>query len=209
MMIARASTRRHEVGLRLAVGATRGRVLRQMLIESALLTTLGGAAGLVVATITLQLLGAYQLPGGIDINTLDLSLNGWTLVATAGLSLLTGLLCGAVPAWHGSRTDPITTLREHTGSITPSSDARGALVGVQIAISLVLLTGSALFLRGLIRALEMPDGAQPGWSDDGLGEPRPCPLRGPASACLLCGRARAGAIVAGRQRDGLGDDDPQ
>ena len=161
LLIARSAGRRHEVGLRLAVGATRGRVMRQMLIESALLTTLGGAAGLVVATMTLQLLGAYQLPGGIDIETLGLSLNPWTLVATAGLCLLTGLLCGAVPAWQGSRTDPITILREHTRSVSASFGTRGALVGVQIAISLVLLAGSALFLRGLVRALELPMGLNP------------------------------------------------
>ncbi|HUE88046.1 MAG TPA: FtsX-like permease family protein [Vicinamibacterales bacterium] len=161
LLIARSATRRHEVGLRLAVGATRGRVLRQMLIESALLTTLGGAAGLVVAAVTLQLLGAYQLPGGIDIDTLGLSLNRWTLVATGGLSLLTGLLCGAVPAWQGSRTDPITTLRAHTRSASASLGTRDVLVGVQIAISLVLLAGSALFLRGLVRALDMPTGLNP------------------------------------------------
>ncbi len=174
LLIARSAGRRHEVGLRLAVGATRGRVMRQMLIESALLTTLGGVAGLVVATVTLQLLGAYQLPGGIDIETLGLSLNRWTLIATAGLSLVTGLLCGAAPAWQGSRTDPMTTLR---GSPTPgpadgslgrpfltrsgSFGPRGVLVGVQIAISLVLLAGSGLFLRGLVRALDMPTGLNP------------------------------------------------
>ena len=161
LLIARSATRRHEVGLRLAVGATRGRVLRQMLIESALLTTLGGAAGLVVASVTLRLLGAYQLPGGVDIEALGLSINRWTLLATAALSLLTGMLCGAVPAWQGSRTDPITTLREQTRSVSGSFGTRGVLVGVQIAISVVLLAGSALFLRGLVRALELPTGLNP------------------------------------------------
>jgi predicted permease len=161
LLIARSAARRHEVGLRLAVGATRGRVMRQMLIESAVLTTIGGAAGLMVAAVTLRLLGAYQLPGGIDIATLDLSLNRWTLAATAGLSLVTGLLCGAAPAWQGSRTDPVTTLREPSRSVSTSFGPRGVLVGVQIAISLVLLAGSALFLRGLVRALELPTGLNP------------------------------------------------
>jgi putative ABC transport system permease protein len=161
LLIAHSATRRHEVGLRLAVGATRGRVLRQMLIESALLTTLGGVAGLAVASTMLRLLGTYQLPGGVDIETLGLSLNRWTLLATAGLSLVTGLLCGAAPAWQGSRTDPVTTLGEQTRSVSGSFGARGLLVGVQIAISLVLLAGSALFLRGLVRALELPTGLNP------------------------------------------------
>ena len=173
LLIARSAARRQEVGLRLAVGATRGRVMRQMLIESALLTTLGGVAGLIVATVTLQLLGAYQLPGGIDIETLGLSLNRWTLAATAGMSLLTGLLCGAAPAWQGSRTDPIATLRAspvpglpagsagRTGRLSGSFGTRGVLVGAQIAISLVLLTGSGLFLRGLARALDLPTGLDP------------------------------------------------
>jgi predicted permease len=170
LLIARSAGRRQEVGLRLAVGATRGRVMRQMLIESALLTTLGGIAGLGVASATLRLLSAYQLPGGIDIATLGLSLNGWTLAATAGLALLTGLLCGAAPAWQGSRTNPITTLRGmptpglkagSAGGLRRAFDTRGVLVGAQIAISLVLLAGSGLFLRGLVRALDMPTGLNP------------------------------------------------
>jgi predicted permease len=135
-----------------------------MLIESALLTTLGGIVGLAVATMTLQLLGAYQLPGGIDIESLGLSLNRWTLVATAGLSLLTGLLCGAAPAWQGSRTDPLAMLRGPSPSGLAhgvSFGTRGVLVGAQIAISLVLLAGSGLFLRGLVRALDMPTGLNP------------------------------------------------
>jgi putative ABC transport system permease protein len=161
MLIARSAGRQQEVGLRLAVGATRGRVMQQMLIESALLTTLGGVAGLAVATVTLQLLATYQLPGGIEIGALGLSLNRWTLAATAGLSLLTGVLCGAAPAWKGSRTDPLVTLREHTRSVSGSFGPRGLLVGAQIAISLVLLAGSGLFLRGLVRALDLPTGLNP------------------------------------------------
>jgi predicted permease len=173
LLIARSAARRHEVGLRLAIGATPGRVMRQMLIESALLTTLGGTAGLAVAGVTLQLLAAYQLPGGIDIETLGLSLNRWALIATAVLAFLTGLLCGAVPAWQGSRTDPIATLRGspmpglkpgpagHTRSLVGSFGMRGVLVGAQIAISLVLLAGSGLFLRGLVRALDLPTGLNP------------------------------------------------
>jgi putative ABC transport system permease protein len=158
LLLARSAARRHEVGIRLAVGASRGHVARQLIVESLLLAIVGGVAGLVVAATTLRVLSAYQLPGGIGIETLGLSLNRWTLAATAGLSLLTGLLFGGMPAWRASRTDVMITLRDDTRGATAPSRLRGALVAAQVALSLVLLAGSGLFLRSLVHALSVPLG---------------------------------------------------
>ena len=160
LLLARATARRREVGVRLALGAGRVRVIRQMLAESLSLAAAGGALGLGVAAAALRLLGAYELPGGLPIDGLGLTLHLETLLLTAGLSVLTGLLFGAAPAWRASRTDVMVALRDETRGASPRSRLRSTLVGAQVALSLVLLTGSGLFLRSLIEALNVPLGFQ-------------------------------------------------
>jgi predicted permease len=158
LLLARTAARRREVGVRLAIGASRGRVVVQSLAESVVLSLVGGAAGLGVAWIALRILAAYQLPGGIDIADLGLSLSGLTLGVTAVLSLGAGLLFGAAPAWRASRTDVMGTLRSETGGTPPRGGVRSALVTAQVALSLVLLAGSGLFLRSLVHAVAIPLG---------------------------------------------------
>ena len=158
LLLARTTSRRHEVGVRMAIGAQRGDVVRQLLVESLVLAGLGGLAGIVVASATLQLLSAYQLPGGLGINTLGLALDRSSLAAALILTLITGIVFGSAPAWHAARTDVLVTLRDDTRRAAGSTRMRSALVAAQVAVSLVLLTGSGLFLRSLMHALALPTG---------------------------------------------------
>jgi predicted permease len=145
LLLVHAATRRREIGIRLAVGASKARVVRQVLIESLLLAGAGGAAGLLVAGVGLDLLSAYQLPGGLAIDGLDLGVNRSAVAAAAILAVLTGAIFGSAPAWRASRSDVMLALRNESRGSTAGSRLRGALVAVQVALSLALLAGSALF----------------------------------------------------------------
>ncbi len=158
LLLARSTARRREIGVRLAIGATRGRILRQLLAESVLLASLGGLAGIGVASLALRLLSTYQLPGGIAISNMRLEINGLVLALTFGLSLATGLLFGALPAWRASRTDVLASLRGQSHGATSRHGVRSTLLAVQIALSLVLLAGTGLFARSLKAALDAPLG---------------------------------------------------
>ena len=158
LLLAKGAARRREIGVRLALGATRGRVVRQMLTESVLLAAIGGAAGIAVAALALQMLSRFQLPGALPIENLALSINGPALAVTFGLSLLTGLLFGAMPAWRASRTDVLVSLRDQSRGATSRAGARGILLAAQVALSLVLLAGTGLFARSLAAALDRPLG---------------------------------------------------
>ena len=155
LLLARASTRRGEIGVRLALGASRGRVVRQLLTESLLLGIGGGALGLLVAIGLLQLLGGFDLPGGLPIAAVRPELNGPVLATTAALSLLTALLFGLAPAMRSTRDGLASSVREHggRGGARQGNRLRGALVTAQIALCLMLLIGSGLFLRTLQNAL--------------------------------------------------------
>ena len=158
LLLARAAGRRREVGVRLALGAGRGRVIRQMLAESLVLSAVGGVLGLAVAALALRVLDAYELPGGLSIAGMGLELDRDALLLMAALSLLTGLLFGAAPAWRASRTDVMVSLRDDTRGARARTGLRSALVGAQVALSLVLLIGSGLFVRSLVQALNVPLG---------------------------------------------------
>jgi predicted permease len=158
LLLARAAARRREVGVRLALGAGRGRVVQQMLVESVVLSVLGGALGLYLAGAGMSVLSSFELPGGLAISNLRLAVNGTALAATAALALLTGLLFGAAPAWSASREGLMASLRDDVRAGSSRSRLRGGLVAAQVALSLVLLTGSGLFLRSLLHALDRPLG---------------------------------------------------
>ena len=158
LLLARAAARRREVGVRLALGAGRPRVIRQMLTESLLLSATGGLLGLAFATLALRVLGAYELPGGLPIRGIGLEINRDALLLTGALALITALLFGAAPAWRAARTDVMVSLRDETRGASARSGLRSALVGAQVALSLVLLTGSGLFVRSLLQAMKVPLG---------------------------------------------------
>src|SRR5574338_789027 len=129
-----------------------------MLVETVVLAAIGGAAGLVGEQITLALLTSYQLPGDIPIANLDLRVSSAVVAATGVIALAAGLLFGAAPAWRASRADVGAALRDTTRAASARSRVRSALVAAQIALSLVLLAGSGLFLRSLVNAVNTPLG---------------------------------------------------
>ena len=162
LFLARATVRQREMAMRVALGASRGRVLRQMLTESLLLSLGAGVLGLLLTFGTIK--GLVRLcPSDIprlQETRIDLTVLGFTL----GLSVLTGLLFGMMPAWRASDVSVGETLKEGAGRTTTGRRWRrlhSGLVVSQIGLSLILLIGAALLIRSLI-ALESADlGFQP------------------------------------------------
>jgi predicted permease len=158
LLLARAASRQREFAIRTALGASRGRILRQLLAESLLLAAAGGAAGLAI--------GAWLSRGLIRFLPFDpanLSLvttpDARILGFTTGVALLSALVFGLVPALQGSRTPPGLTLKSESGPIAGGHGhvrLRKALVAVQVGLSTVLLVGAGLFVRTL-RNLESVD----------------------------------------------------
>jgi predicted permease len=150
-LLARASDRKKEIALRLAMGATRWALIRQLLTETLLLGALGGVAGLIVAGWVLQALMAFQPPIPIPIN-LDVGLDGTVLLFTMGIATAAGLFFGLVPALQSTKPDLAPTLKDESGGLSGRQkrfSLRNVLVVTQVAISMVLLLGAGLFLRSL------------------------------------------------------------
>jgi predicted permease len=152
LLLSRASSRQKEIGVRLALGASRGRLMRQLLTESVLLAAVGGALGLMFAMWIKDGLLAAGDWGGADLRGLESKLDWRVLGFTMGLSLLTGLLFGLVPAWRATNVDLTPALKESgRGSTAASRSLFGrGLVVMQVALSLVLLIGAGLFVRTLV-----------------------------------------------------------
>jgi putative ABC transport system permease protein len=161
LQLARAAARRREIGVRLALGAGRTRIGRQLLVESLVLASIGGGLGLAVAIGMLRLIARFQLPGGIDIEGLALGLNRPALAFAALAATATALLFGVVPAWQGARTGALASLRDESRSTSARSHLRTVLVAAQVALSLVLLAGTGLFLRSFAEAVRVPLGFTP------------------------------------------------
>jgi macrolide transport system ATP-binding/permease protein len=151
LLLARAAARRKEIAIRLSLGAGCGRLIRQLITESLLLALLGGVAGLLLARWGVSLLMAFK---PLVSNPIEIDLGGdWRVFGfTLGLSLLTGVLFGLSPALAASRQDIVTSLKGETGIGIRCGRLRGALVITQVALSLILLICSGLFIRGLRNA---------------------------------------------------------
>ena len=149
-LLARAADRRKEIALRLALGARRSTLIRQLLVESVLMGIGGGLAGLLVAYWTLQALMSFQPPIPIPLN-LDVSLDGTVLLFTLVVSMGAGLLFGLAPAIQGTKPALTPALNGDSGIGGSRSrfNLRNTLIGGQIALSVVLLVGSGLFIRSL------------------------------------------------------------
>ncbi len=153
MLLARGTTRRREIAVRAALGAGRGRIVRQLLTESVLIALGGGAAGVLVGA---WWLGWLVSRFGVELPYwMTFGLDGRVLAYTAGLSLGTGLLFGILPALRASRTDLVGSLADGAPGAAGGlrrNRLRGALVAGEIALALVLLAGSALAIRSFLAA---------------------------------------------------------
>ena len=156
LQLARAANRRQELAIRAAIGAGRGRLIRQTLTESLVLSMLGGIAGLALGPFLLVALAGYQLPGRIDIAGLQAGLNVPVLLFTFALAVTTGMLFGIGPAVSSGRSNSMQALAAGVRTTTlRSAWVRGGLVAVQVGVSLVLLVGATLFLRALQAGLNV------------------------------------------------------
>jgi macrolide transport system ATP-binding/permease protein len=166
LMLARAAARAKEIGIRLAIGAGRRRIVRQLLTESVLLSLLGGALGWLVAYWGTWLVAASVPPFPWPIN-LHVSPDGYVLKWMLGLSLLTGLIFGLAPALLASRPDLVAVIKGDAAGQRSGRrrwSLRGALVVAQVAISIIVLICAGLFLRSLNKALKV----DPGFSAENL-----------------------------------------
>ncbi len=162
-LLARGTDRRREVAVRLAMGASRGSIVRQVLVESALLGLAGGVLGLFLGLWTARALLAVKLPIDLPLN-LAVELDPKVLAFTAGVSLLAGLLFGLTPALQASRSPVGTVLRDEGNALAGGRRVglRGWLVAGQMALSVVLLVGAGLFVRSLAKAGSIDPGFDTG-----------------------------------------------
>ena len=165
LLLARGVTRRRGLAVCAALGAGRGRLVRQLLTESVVLGAGGGVLGLAAAAVVLRAVPAL-VPG--DIARLDqVGIDGLSVAFTVGLSIAAGLLFGAVPAFQGSRIDLVRTLNEGSAQapggfrLLRSNRARAALAVAQVALALVLLVGAGLLLRSFVRLVTVDRGYDP------------------------------------------------
>jgi predicted permease len=160
LLLSRSAGRQKEIGLRLALGASRRRLIRQLLTESVLLSILGGLFGIIFAIWIKDGLIAVSDWGGRGMNTLEPRLDWRVLGFTFALSLLTGILFGLAPAWRATRVDLTPSLKDSgrgSSAVHRSLLSRG-LVVVQVALSLLLLVGAGLFVRTLLNLQRVDTG---------------------------------------------------
>ena len=157
LLLARAASRRREIAVRLSIGASRMRLIRQMLTESVLMAVVGGAAGIIFAWWAGGFL-LWMVSTGEEILPLRVAPDARVLAFTTLLSLATGILFGLAPAFRATRVDLSSSLKEGRGSVSVRSSnfLAKALIVSQVALSAVLLIGAGLFVRSLtnLRSVE-------------------------------------------------------
>jgi len=149
LQLSRAAQRRREIAVRMSLGAGKGRIVSQLLIESMVVFALGAALGTLLASWAVALAAGYEpsvpLPGARI--ALDLAVDYRVLLFAFGLTVLSGAFSGLVPGWHAARRDPVAGLRDGLNATSGRQRARGLLVMVQVAATVVLLVVAGLFLR--------------------------------------------------------------
>jgi predicted permease len=162
LLFAQTSGRQREMGVRLALGATHGRLQRQMLVESVLLGLGGGALGVFLSLWATQALSALRLPVPIPVD-MRIGVDWRVLLFTFGLSLLSGLLLGVAPAWAAARPRLGSALKGEDALARPGRrwSLRNLLTVAQIAMSVILLSMTGLFLRSLQSAASIDIGFRP------------------------------------------------
>lgn len=155
-LLSKATERRKEMAIRVAMGAGRVAIVRQLLIESLILAALGGALGLALGSVVLRALLAVEPPLPLPLE-LEIGLDGSVLLFTAGTALLAALVFGVTPALEAIRAPVASTLRDEAGAAGGRRKVgmRGVLVASQMTLSTLLLFGAGLFVRSLQSATEM------------------------------------------------------
>ena len=162
LLLARVASRRRESLVRAALGASRARLLRQSLVETIVLFAIGGALGVVIASVLLDSVSALAIAGGYMSERMTVALDRRVLVAAALVSLATGLLFGLGPAMQMSRVELNAGLRGMSHTATRrGARARGMLITAEIALTLVLLAGFGLLVRSFTRVYATSGGFDP------------------------------------------------
>ena len=162
LLLSRSSARRREIGIRASLGAGRARLIRQLLTESVLLSSIGAALGLGLAWVGTRLL--VSLNPGILPRSQEIALDQGALAFTAGIAILTGILFGLAPALHMAKTDLMASLREAGRGNAIGfrrNRLRSALVTGEVALALVLLCGAGLLIRSFYRLQSKEPGFDP------------------------------------------------
>jgi predicted permease len=162
LLLARATGRQKEIAIRLAIGAGRRQLVRQLLIESFLLALAGAAFGFLLAAVAARAISSFKLPLPFPI-AFDFNVDWRVALFTLGLSVITALVFGLVPALRASRPDLVGSLKDGPAGFgrATRSRMRNTLVVVQVSLSLVLLTTAGLFLRSLGNASSIDIGFKP------------------------------------------------
>jgi predicted permease len=198
LLLARSEARRQELAIRMALGAGRGRIFRQLVTESMLLSLIGSALGLLLAVWSVQLLSKAS---PITLPTFVNPTTDWTVAAFAsGVSILVGVFVGFMPAYQAGRQDLYEALKEsgaRSGDGLARRRFRGALVIAEVALALTLLVGAGLLMRSFQRL----SAVHPGFDPNGMltltaALPR-APIAPPQPAAAAT--SDAGAVVTGRQ----------
>ena len=195
LLLARAAGRQKEIAIRLAMGAGRRQLIRQLLTESFLLALAGAGAGFLLAAVAARAISNFQLPLPFPV-VFDFNVDMRVAAFTLGLSLVTALLFGLVPALRATRPDLVGSAQRWANALRPqrASGMRNTLVVVQVALSLVLLATAGLFLRSLGNASSIDIGFKP---DNIL-----MMTVDPEAPQLLARKDRAVSLAASRPRVG-------
>ena len=165
LLLARSATRRREIAVRLAMGAGRGRIVRQLLTESLLLAVMGGALGTVLAVWGVEAMVAFTARNQSRPLGFDIAVDGRVLAFTVAVSLVVGVVFGLAPALRGTRVDLASTLKDASAAATGARARLGsALVVAQVALSILVLVGAGL----LVRTLDRLRSVDPGFRTDNV-----------------------------------------
>ncbi len=164
LLLARATARQGEIAIRTSVGASSWQIIRQLLVESTLLSLIGASLGLLLGILSLAPLA--KLVGFADLPNIELSIDLRVLLYTLGISVFTGLVFGAFPAFKALRTAAAASMRDSTRSATSSqgNKVQSTLIVAEIALSVVLLVCIGLLLKSSVKAFE----TDPGFSDENV-----------------------------------------
>jgi putative ABC transport system permease protein len=166
LLLARGASRRRELAIRASLGASRWRLVRQLLAESTMLSLGGGAAGVLIAIWGTEALGV-AMPRFAPQAVGEVRMDGWVLGFSALLSMLTGLMAGLLPAFGAANTRPVAAMQDLTRSATESRGGlrlRSSLVVAEVAVAVVLVAGAGLLIRSFARLIDV----NPGFRQDGL-----------------------------------------